>query len=233
MRLSHGISNAQFKFIAIPRHKGYSFKMLSILFRSAPVLAALTLTSGAFAQTGGEALRDSTVTTSPDKAPPVPDFKDAESRLAYLRWLGEMSARIGSAVPDSQQRVELLQTVWYESKRAGLDSALVLGVIEVMSGYRRFAVTQNGALGLMAVNPSWAQTIGDGDVSKLFHQQSNLRFGCVVLRHYLDTSRGNLDAALRKYVANNLALADSNPRVGSTVNRIRDATARFAYAPSK
>ncbi|RTD94414.1 lytic transglycosylase domain-containing protein [Variovorax atrisoli] len=207
--------------------------MLSILFRSAPVLAALTLTSGAFAQTGGEALRDSTVTTSPDKAPPVPDFKDAESRLAYLRWLGEMSARIGSAVPDSQQRVELLQTVWYESKRAGLDSALVLGVIEVMSGYRRFAVTQNGALGLMAVNPSWAQTIGDGDVSKLFHQQSNLRFGCVVLRHYLDTSRGNLDAALRKYVANNLALADSNPRVGSTVNRIRDATARFAYAPSK
>lgn len=85
----------------------------------------------------------------------------------------------------------------------------------------------------MAINPTWAQSIGDGDVSKLFHVQSNLRFGCVVLRHYLDASAGNVHSALRKYVANNLALADSNPRVGSSANRIREAAARYFYDSTK
>ena len=41
--------------------------------------------------------------------------------------------------------------------------------------------------------------IGDGDVSRLFHLQTNIRYGCVILRHYLDRERGDLFLALGRY----------------------------------
>lgn len=172
-------------------------------------------------------LQDSTVTVQPGKAPPVPYFRDTASRQAYLRWLANTSALLEPYIPGKPSRTEFLQTAWYESKRAGLDVSLVLGLVEVLSGYRGFAVTQNGSLGYMAVNPSWSQTIGDGDVSKLFHLQTNLRFGCVILRHYLDASGGDSHMALAKYLGNNLALAESNPKIGATINRIYAAAARL------
>lgn len=59
-------------------------------------------------------------------APPTPVFADTASRLAYLRWLGEMSERLKKKIPNAQERIELLQTIWYESKRAGLEISLVL-----------------------------------------------------------------------------------------------------------
>ena len=133
------------------------------------------------------------------QAPPVPEFKDTESRLAYLRWLAAMSDRLQSKKSELQIRKEFLQTVWYESKRAGLDTALVLGLIQVESNFRKFAVSVAGARGYMQVMPFWVRLIGDGDTSKLFHLQTNLRFGCVILRHYLDREKGDPFMGLGRY----------------------------------
>lgn len=134
-----------------------------------------------------------------NSAPPVPEFTDTESRLAYLRWLGAMSERLKRKKADFQVRKEFLQTVWYESRRAGLDKALVLGLIQVESNFRKYAVSPVGARGYMQVMPFWTRVIGDGDASKLFHMQTNLRFGCVILRHYLDRERGDLFMTLGRY----------------------------------
>jgi soluble lytic murein transglycosylase-like protein len=97
------------------------------------------------------------------------------------------------------ERIEFLQTVWYETRRAGLDVSLVLGLIQVESAFRKFAVSSVGARGYMQVMPFWTRVIGDGDAGKLFHMQTNLRFGCVILRHYLDRERGDLFMALGRY----------------------------------
>ncbi len=133
------------------------------------------------------------------KVPPEPVFRDTETRLAYLRWLGAMSDRLKKKKPEWQIRKEFLQTVWYESKRAGLDVALVLGLIQVESNFRKFAVSPVGARGYMQVMPFWTRVIGDGDAGKLFHMQTNLRFGCVILRHYLDREKGDLFMGLGRY----------------------------------
>jgi len=132
-------------------------------------------------------------------APPVPEFPDTESRLNYLRWLGAMSERLKKKKSDWNTRKEFLQTVWYEAKRAGLDVSLVLGLIQVESNFRKFAVSSVGARGYMQVMPFWTRVLGDGDASRLFHMQTNLRFGCVILRHYLDRVRGDLYLALGRY----------------------------------
>ena len=132
-------------------------------------------------------------------APPRPKFERIEDRLAYLRWLGEMSERLKRRLPEGQTRIEFLETVWYESRRAGLEPALVLGLIQVESGFRKYAISVVGARGYMQVMPFWARLIGDGHVAKLFHMQTNLRFGCVILRHYLDREKGDLFMALGRY----------------------------------
>jgi soluble lytic murein transglycosylase-like protein len=132
-------------------------------------------------------------------APPIPEFSDTESRLKYLRWVGAMGDRLKRKKRDWETRKEFLQTVWYESRRAGLDVSLVLGLIQVESNFRKFAVSVVGARGYMQVMPFWTRALGDGDAGKLFHMQTNLRFGCVILRHYLDRENGNLFMALGRY----------------------------------
>ena len=134
-----------------------------------------------------------------NSAPPVPTFATTEARLSYLRWLSAMSDRLYSRKKDFNTRIEFLQTVWYETRRAGLDTSLVLGLIQVESAFRKFAVSSVGARGYMQVMPFWTRVIGDGDPGKLFHMQTNLRFGCVILRHYLDRERGDLFMALGRY----------------------------------
>jgi soluble lytic murein transglycosylase-like protein len=134
-----------------------------------------------------------------NRAPPLPEFRDTESKLVYLRWLGAMSDRLKKKSPEWQIRREFLQTVWYESKRAGLDVTLVMGLIQVESNFRKFAVSNVGARGYMQVMPFWTRVIGDGDPGKLFHMQTNLRFGCVILRHYLDRERGDVFMGLGRY----------------------------------
>ncbi|WP_114969006.1 lytic transglycosylase domain-containing protein [Rhodoferax ferrireducens] len=132
-------------------------------------------------------------------APPVPEFSDTESRLKYLRWLGGMSDRLRKKKPEWNVRKEFLQTLWYESRRAGLDPAMVLGLVQVESNFRKFAVSSVGARGYMQIMPFWTRVLGDGDAGKLFHMQTNLRFGCVILRHYLDRERGDVFLALGRY----------------------------------
>jgi soluble lytic murein transglycosylase-like protein len=131
--------------------------------------------------------------------PPRVTFGDYADRLAYLEWLGEMSERLKSRQPNFLVRKDILETVYYEAKRAGLDPALMLGLIQVESNFRKYAVSAAGARGLTQVMPFWADLIGDGDARKLFDMRVNIRFGCVILRHYLDIEGGNLFRALGRY----------------------------------
>jgi soluble lytic murein transglycosylase-like protein len=114
------------------------------------------------------------------------------------QWLDEMSIRLVRRVPDQQTRLDLLTTVQYEAKRAGLDPQLVLGLIEVESGFRKYAVSRAGARGYMQVMPFWVNLIGTSD-QNLFNLRTNLRYGCVILRHYLDVERGDMTRALARY----------------------------------
>ena len=132
-------------------------------------------------------------------APPVPSFSSTEARLAYLRWLSHMSDRLYGRQKDFDTRIGFLQTLWYEARRAGLDPSLVLGLVQVESAFRKYAVSRVGARGYMQVMPFWTRVIGDGDPGKLFYMQTNLRFGCVILRHYLDREQGSLYMALGRY----------------------------------
>ena len=130
-----------------------------------------------------------------DHATPFLAF-DTEAQAR--RWLVDMSQRLASRIPDRIQREELLVTVHYEAKRAGLDPQLVLGLIQVESGFRKYAVSRAGARGYMQVMPFWVKLIGDKD-HNLFHLRTNLRFGCLILRYYLDLENGDLYRALGRY----------------------------------
>ena len=132
-------------------------------------------------------------------APPRPHFEQTDARMRYLRWLSAMSQRLQRRKSEDRTRDEFLQTLWYESARARLEPDLVLGLVQVESGFRKYAISSAGARGYMQVMPFWARVIGDGDAARLFHMQTNLRFGCVILRHYLDLERGDLFMALGRY----------------------------------
>ncbi len=121
-----------------------------------------------------------------------PDRFDAEV------WLADMSRRLEKKLPYPSYRVELLKTVHYEARRAGLQPELVLAVIHVESNFNPFAVSNVGARGLMQVMPFWLKEIGKpGD--SLFRTQTNLRYGCTILKYYLDKEHGNIVQALAAY----------------------------------
>ena len=146
-----------------------------------------------------DSVRSALAAAIADAAPPKPQFAAIDERLAYLRWLGAMSDRLRRLNNELVTRVEFLQTLWYESKRSGLEPALMLGLVQVESGFRKYAISIVGARGYTQVMPFWARLIGDGDAGRLFHMQTNLRFGCVILRHYLDREQGDLFLALGRY----------------------------------
>jgi len=122
-----------------------------------------------------------------------------ETEREARAWLDAMSSKLARRMPDRVQREEFLVTVHYEAKRAGLDPQMVLGLIEVESDFRKYAVSNAGARGYMQVMPFWTRLIGGGKNHNLFHLRTNLRFGCVILRHYLDVENGNLFRALGRY----------------------------------
>ena len=130
-----------------------------------------------------------------DQAVPVIAFDDEQEARA---WLAAMTSRIAKKMPDRVAREEFLLTVHYEAKRAGLDPQLVLGLIQVESAFRKYAVSKAGARGYMQIMPFWSKLIGTTD-HNLFHLRTNLRYGCVILRHYLDIENGNLFRALGRY----------------------------------
>jgi soluble lytic murein transglycosylase-like protein len=114
------------------------------------------------------------------------------------QWLDAMSIRLARLVPDQQTRLDLLTTVQYEAKRAGLDPQLVLGLIDVESRFRKYAVSRAGARGYTQVMPFWVDLIGTRE-QNLFNLRTNLRYGCIILRHYLDIERGDMTRALARY----------------------------------
>ena len=146
-----------------------------------------------------DAVRTALAASVAEAAPPRPRFDKLEDRLSYLRWLGAASEKLKRRKAEHHTRVEFLEAAWYESRRAGLETSLVLGLIQVESGFRKYAISSAGARGYMQVMPFWARVIGDGDSRRLFHLQTNLRFGCVILRHYLDREKGDLFMALGRY----------------------------------
>ena len=113
-------------------------------------------------------------------------------------WLNEMSRRMEKRMPDSNNRLDFLRSVLYEAQRAGLDAQMLLGLIEVESKFRKYAVSRVGARGYMQVMPFWVKEIGAGD-DNLFHLRTNLRYGCTILRLYLDMENGDLYRALGRY----------------------------------
>jgi len=137
--------------------------------------------------------------TIADRHVPRVQFERIADRIAYINWLAEMSERLKTRHADYHARKEFLETLYYEAKRAGLEPALVLGLIQVESGFKKYAVSSVGASGYMQVMPFWTTLIGDGDVRKLFHMRSNLRYGCTILRHYVDIEKGDLFRALGRY----------------------------------
>jgi soluble lytic murein transglycosylase-like protein len=134
-----------------------------------------------------------------DERPPERAFKSIDERLAFLAWAGEMSERLKGRIADYDARIEFLKTLDYEALRAGLDRQLVLGLIQVESNFRKYAVSVAGARGYMQVMPFWTRLIGDGEPRRLFEMRANLRYGSVILRHYLDIERGDLYMALGRY----------------------------------
>jgi soluble lytic murein transglycosylase-like protein len=130
-----------------------------------------------------------------DQAPPKLAF--ASQSEADL-WLNEMSRRLEKTLPDAEYRMNFLKTVHYEATRAGLDPQLVLGLIEVESGFKKYAVSRVGARGYMQVMPFWVKELGTKG-QDLFHLRVNLRYGCTILRYYLDIEKGNLFRALGRY----------------------------------
>ncbi|MBI5899653.1 MAG: lytic transglycosylase domain-containing protein [Rhodocyclales bacterium] len=130
-----------------------------------------------------------------DRASPEPQFASIRDKVD---WLTEMSGRLSRRMPDREARLDFLKTVYYEAQRAGLDPQMVLGLIQVESGFKKYAVSSAGARGYMQVMPFWVKLIGNKD-SNLFHMRTNLRFGCTILRHYIDMEQGNLYRALGRY----------------------------------
>ncbi len=130
-----------------------------------------------------------------DRAVPAMNFRSTSDAQ---RWLADMDARLARRIPDRKQRLELLRTVHYEAMRVGLDPQLVLGVIEVESGFRKYAVSRSGARGYMQVMPFWVKLIGQPN-HNLFHLRTNLAYGCAILRFYLDMEKGDYFRALGRY----------------------------------
>jgi soluble lytic murein transglycosylase-like protein len=127
-------------------------------------------------------------------APKLMFASDSEGQV----WLSEMSERLKKRLPDQAYREDFLRSVHYEATRAGLDPQMVLGLIQVESGFKKYAVSSVGARGYMQVMPFWVKSIGASD-HNLFHLKLNLRYGCTILRHYLDKENGDLYRALGRY----------------------------------
>ena len=153
---------------------------------------------------------------------PVP--ADYANRPDVRPWIDEMSRRLESRIPDATTRNAFVATVYYEATRAGLDPQLVLGVIQYESNFRKYAISSADARGYMQVMPFWTRLIGAPE-HNLFQLRTNLRYGCVILRHYLDIESGDLFRALGRYNGS-LGRPEYPNGVLETMNR------NWRYAPA-
>lgn len=173
---------------------------ISCRMRGIVLISALTLWIGT-AHAGpqmyepmAESVRNALSAAISDRPPLHNGWQDE----TYLAWRQAMSQRLAGWAKNERHRLDLLDAVHYEATRAGLDPQLVLGLIEVESAFRKYAVSHAGARGLMQIMPFWIDVIGQPD-DNLFHLRTNLRYGCTILRHYIDIEKGNLFRALGRY----------------------------------
>jgi soluble lytic murein transglycosylase-like protein len=168
------------------------------------LLAALALANMSTARAGEQLYEPLSASVRSALSAAVLDRGAPEARFASTfektDWMAEMATRLPARhKPTAFERAEFLQMARYEAQRAGLDPHLVLGLIDVESNFRRHAISSAGARGYMQVMPFWTRLIGDGESAALFDARTNLRYGCVILRHYLDMERGDLFRALGRY----------------------------------
>ena len=168
-------------------------RTLTLAMLLAPLLA---LAGNQAEEQLADSVRSSMQASIADRAVPFLNFKSGPEN--GHKWLFEMSKRLEQRIPDRKQRTELLKTVQYEAIRAGLDPQMVLGLIQVESGFRKYAVSSSGARGYMQVMPFWIKLIGEPH-HNIFLLRTNLRYGCVILRHYLNIENGDYFRALGRY----------------------------------
>jgi soluble lytic murein transglycosylase-like protein len=176
---------------------------LLLLGRTLTLAAALTLTLGCGDALAGaqkyeplaDSVKNALQSAISDQAPAEAVFPSMEEKIA---WLTGMSQRLVKKIPDGSERLDFLKAVYYEATRAGLDPQMVLGLIQVESNFRKHAVSEAGARGFMQVMPFWTALIGSRD-DNLFHLRTNLRYGCTILRLYLDIEHGDVFRALGRY----------------------------------
>ena len=174
-------------------------RRLHALFATALIAAAALAPPAARAGAQAEeALAHSVVTVLSRAISDRPAPTDWEQHADAHQWVETMMKRLAPRLPDEGERRELLRSVHYESVRAGLDPQLVLAVIHHESGFKKYAVSVADARGYMQVMPFWTRVIGAPE-HNLFHLRTNLRYGCVILRHYLDRESGDLFRALGRY----------------------------------
>jgi len=177
-------------------------RVLSVFIRVNPWIKALVFLLPVAAHAGAQRYEPLSASVRATLHKAVSD--SAAPRLAFASeteayaWLADMSRRLEKRIPDKATRLDLLKTIHYEATRAGLDPQLVLGLIQVESGFKKYAVSSVGARGLMQVMPFWVKEIGTSE-QNLFHLRINLRYGCTILRHYLDIEKGDLFRALGRY----------------------------------
>ncbi|HEA26399.1 MAG TPA: lytic transglycosylase domain-containing protein, partial [Ectothiorhodospiraceae bacterium] len=121
-----------------------------------------------------------------------------KDRFDMSVWVTDMEARLTPYIEEAESRLEVLEHVYQESRRAELPPELVLAVIHTESNFDRFAISRSGARGLMQIMPFWLDEIGRNE-DNLFTIETNLRFGCTILRHYLDKESGDIGRALARY----------------------------------
>jgi hypothetical protein len=201
--------------------------LLAPLLCAAAALAPLGARAGAQAE---EALAQSVVTVLSRAISDRPVPTDWEQHANTQQWVETMGRRLAPRMPDEAERRELLRSVHYESVRAGLDPQLVLAVIHHESGFKKYAVSVADARGYMQVMPFWTRVIGAPE-HNLFHLRTNLRYGCVILRHYLDRESGDLFRALGRYNGS-LGRSEYPLAVLAAMQRYSPATAPVAIGAS-
>ena len=167
--------------------------------RLSPLLFAAALVAAPLAHGGAQQYEVLSASVRATLARAVNDRTPVDERdLDTRAWVRAMTSRLLPRFRDEEATRHLLAMIRYEAMRAGLDPHLVLAVIDVESRFRKYAVSRAGARGLMQVMPFWVKEIGEPG-HNLFHERTNLRYGCTILRHYLDIEKGNLFRALGRY----------------------------------
>ncbi len=155
------------------------------------LLLSLTLSTVA-AQVGPDPELRELLRAAASEADSFPDRFDAQV------WLSDMSGRLARQVKNPQERIEILKRVHHEATRVDVAPELVLAVIDVESNFDRYAISVAGARGLMQIMPFWLDEIGRPN-DNLMHIDTNLRFGCTILKYYLEMEKGDLKRALGRY----------------------------------